>query len=291
MASETVKETGGTLFVVATPIGNLDDLSFRAVKCLKEVNLIACEDTRRTSKLLNHLGFKKPLISCFEHNELGRIDELLARIAQGQDVALVSDAGTPTISDPGFALVRAAHERGLNVCPIPGPSALVAALSVSGLPTDEFHFAGFLPRTQSARRTRLRELKALSATLIFYESPHRVVDSLADMVVVLGDREGFLSREITKIHEELKRARLSQIQLELSSRGEVLGEIVIVVAGASSETQESGSMEDALVRFDQEIAMGATPRQAAKEAAGATGIPGREIYARAVGRPPGVPRV
>lgn len=291
MASETVKETGGTLFVVATPIGNLDDLSFRAVKCLKEVNLIACEDTRRTSKLLNHLGFKKPLISCFEHNELGRIDELLARIAQGQDVALVSDAGTPTISDPGFALVRAAHERGLNVCPIPGPSALVAALSVSGLPTDEFHFAGFLPRTQSARRTRLRELKALSATLIFYESPHRVVDSLADMVVVLGDREGFLSREITKIHEELKRARLSQIQLELSSRGEVLGEIVIVVAGASSETQKSGSMEDALVRFDQEIAMGATPRQAAKEAAGATGIPGREIYARAVGRPPGVPRV
>ena len=153
MAFEPVNETGGTLFVVATPLGNLDDMTFRAVKCLKEVHLIACEDTRRTAKLLNHLGIKKPLISCFEHNELARIDELLEKVALGHDVALVSDAGTPTISDPGFALVRAAHERGIKVSPVPGPSALVAALSVSGLPTDEFLFAGFPPRTSGARRT------------------------------------------------------------------------------------------------------------------------------------------
>ena len=188
MASETVKETGGTLFVVATPLGNLDDLTFRSVKCLKEVDLIACEDTRRTSKLLNHLGIKKPLISCFEHNEVARIDELLGKIETGSDIALVSDAGTPTISDPGFALVRAAHQRGLKVSPIPGPSAVIAALSASGLPTDEFLFAGFPPRTASARRTRFEELKRAMGTLVFYESPHRVVESLRDMIAVLGGR-------------------------------------------------------------------------------------------------------
>ena len=284
MAFEPVKETPGTLFVVATPLGNLDDLTFRAVKCLKEVHLIACEDTRRTAKLLNHLGIKKPLISCFEHNERARIDELLERISRGEDVALVSDAGTPTISDPGFPLVRAAHERGIKVSPIPGPSALVAALSVSGLPTDEFLFAGFLPRTAAARRKRLLSLKGLGATLVFYESPHRVVDSLADMMAVLGDREAFLCREVTKLHEELRRGSLSDIARDLSDRAEVLGEIVLVIAGAAVETMKSGSMEEALVRFDAEVGMGATPRQAAKEASQATGLSVRDVYARAVGR-------
>lgn len=284
MASETVKETGGTLFVVATPLGNLDDLTFRAVKCLKEVDLIACEDTRRTSKLLNHLGIKKPLISCFEHNEVARIDELLGKIAGGSDIALVSDAGTPTISDPGFDLVRAAHQRGIKVSPIPGPSAVIAALSASGLPTDEFVFAGFLPRTASARRTRLDELKRATGTLIFYESPHRVVESLRDMITVLGDREGFLCREVTKIHEELRRATLGEIAKDLESRPEVLGEIVLVVAGAGVETAKTGSMDEALSRFDAEVAMGATPRQAAKEAAQTTGLAARDIYARAAGR-------
>lgn len=231
MASEPVNETTGTLFVVATPLGNLDDLTFRAVKCLKEVDLIACEDTRRTTKLLNHLGIRKPLISCFEHNELARLDELLGRIGRGANVALVSDAGTPTISDPGFALVRAAHERGIKVSPIPGPSALVAALSVSGLPTDAFLFAGFLPRTSGARRTRLQALRALPATLIFYESPHRVVESLVDMIAILGDRRAFLCREVTKVHEELKGGALSDLVKTLGGRAEVLGEIVLVVAG------------------------------------------------------------
>ena len=284
MASEGVKETAGTLFVVATPLGNLEDLTFRAVKCLKEVQLIACEDTRRTARLLNHLGIKKPLISCFEHNELDRIDELLDRIARGDDVALVSDAGTPTISDPGFPLVRAAHARGVRVSPIPGPSALVAALSVSGLPTDEFLFAGFLPRTASARRVRLQTLREQRATLLFYESPHRVVDSLADMAAVLGDREAFLCREVTKLHEELKRGSLLELAKDLGRRTEVLGEIVLVVAGASKEAGQSGSMEDALVRFDAEVKMGATPRQAAKEAARSTRLPARDVYARAAAR-------
>ena len=284
MGSETVKETGGTLFVVATPLGNLEDLTLRSVKCLKEVDLIACEDTRRTSKLLNHLGIKKPLISCFEHNEVARIDELLGKIAGGSDIALVSDAGTPTISDPGFALVRAAHERGIKVSPIPGPSALVAALSVSGLPTDEFVFAGFLPRTSSARRTRLEELKRVPGTLIFYESPHRVVESLRDMIAVLGDRDGFLCREVTKIHEELKRATLGEIAKDLESRSKVLGEIVLVVRGADTPKMKLGSMEDALAHFDAEVEMGATPRHAAKEASLRTGLVARDIYAAAAGR-------
>ena len=284
MGSEPVKESAGTLFVVATPLGNLEDLTFRAVKCLKEVHLIACEDTRRTSKLLAHLGISKPLISCFEHNELSRIEELLDRIGRGEDIALVSDAGTPTISDPGFPLIRAAHQRGIRVSPIPGPSALIAALSVSGLPTDEFLFAGFLPRTAGSRRARLQELKAQRATLLFYEAPHRVLDSLADMVAVLGDREAFLCREVTKLHEELKRGSLSEIARMLSARSEVLGEIVLAVAGAAADNPKSGSMDEALSRFDAEVSMGATPRQAAKEAAQATGLPARDVYARAAAR-------
>lgn len=284
MAFEPVKETGGTLYVVATPLGNLDDMTFRAVKCLKEAHLIACEDTRRTAKLLNHLGIKKPLISCFEHNEIARIDELLEKIGRGQDVALVSDAGTPTISDPGFALVRAAHERGVRVSPVPGPSALIAVLSVSGLPTDEFLFAGFPPRTSAARRARFQALKAQTATLIFYESPHRVIESLSDMIAVLGDRRAFLGREVTKLHEELKGGVLSDILTTLGARSEVLGEIVLVVGGAAPAASRSGSMEEALARFDAEVQMGATPRQAAKEAALATGLAARQIYASAAAR-------
>ena len=284
MAFEPVKETAGTLFIVATPLGNLDDLTFRAVKCLKEVDLIACEDTRRTSRLLAHLGVRKPLISCFEHNELTRIEELLQRIVRGDSVALVSDAGTPTISDPGFALVRAAHERGITVSPIPGPTALVTALSVSGLPTDAFFFAGFPPRTSGARRSRLQELKDLPATLVFYESPHRIVDSLGDMVAILGDRRAFLARELTKVHEEFLRGVLSEIAANLGSRAEILGEIVIVVSGATKGQARSGSMDEALACFDAEVGMGATPRQAAKEAAARTGLVARDIYARATGR-------
>lgn len=270
--------------MVATPIGNLDDMSLRAVKCLKEVQLIACEDTRRTARLLNHLGIKKPLISCFEHNELARIDELLEKIAAGESVALVSDAGTPTISDPGFALVRAAHERGITVSPIPGPSAIIAALSVSGLPTDEFLFVGFLPRTSAARRARLDQLKSQAATLILYESPHRALESLTDMIAILGDRAAFLAREVTKLHEETRSGVLSEILASLGARPEVLGEIVLVVAGAPEGASKSGSMEEALARFAAEVEMGGTPRQAAKAAALLTGLKARDIYSSAAAR-------
>jgi len=283
MPSERVKEATGTLFVVATPLGNLDDLTFRAVKCLKEVDLIACEDTRRTAGLLHHLGIQKPLVSLFEHNEKERIGEIAARLERGENVALVSDAGTPTISDPGFPLVRAVLERGLAVSPIPGPSALIAALSVSGLPTDAFLFAGFLPRTDSARQARLRELKDQSATLIFYESPHRVLRMLADSAAILGDREAFLCREVTKVHEELRRDTILGIARALESRDEILGEIVLVIAG-SVAAEKSRSMDEALARFDDEVAMGATPRQAAKAAAEETGLPAREVYAAAAKR-------
>jgi len=283
MPSERVKEATGTLFVVATPLGNLDDLTFRAVKCLKEVDLIACEDTRRTAGLLHHLGIQKPLVSLFEHNEKERIGEIAARLERGENVALVSDAGTPTISDPGFPLVRAVLERGLTVSPIPGPSALIAALSVSGLPTDAFLFAGFLPRTDSARQARLRELKDQSATLIFYESPHRVLKMLADSAAILGDREAFLCREVTKVHEELRRDTILGIARALESRDEILGEIVLVIAG-SVATEKSRSMDEALARFDDEVAMGATPRQAAKAASEETGLPAREVYTAAAKR-------
>ncbi len=283
MPSERVKEATGTLFVVATPLGNLDDLTFRAVKCLKEVDLIACEDTRRTAGLLHHLGIQKPLVSLFEHNEKERIGEIAARLERGENVALVSDAGTPTISDPGFPLVRAVLERGLTVSPIPGPSALIAALSVSGLPTDAFLFAGFLPRTDSARQARLRELKDQSATLIFYESPHRVLKMLADSAAILGDREAFLCREVTKVHEELRRDTILGIARALESRDEILGEIVLVIAG-SVAAEKSRSMDEALARFDDEVAMGATPRQAAKAAAEETGLPAREVYTAAAKR-------
>jgi 16S rRNA (cytidine1402-2'-O)-methyltransferase len=283
MVSESVKEPAGTLFVVATPLGNLDDLSFRAVKSLKEVDLIVCEDTRRTGNLLNHLGISRPMLSFFEHNERDRTEEVLNRLSQGANVALVSDAGTPTISDPGFVLVRAARERGITVSPIPGPSAVIAALSVSGLPTDAFYFAGFLPRTEAARRSKIDEFKEQRATLVLYESPHRVLDTLDDLTVILGDREAFLCREVTKMHEEMLRGRLSVIRESLRSRDEVLGEIVLVIAGAE-ERAKSGSMDEALRVFDEETAMGATPRQAAKEAAERTGLVAREVYAAAANR-------
>ena len=274
MAFEPVKETGGTLFVVATPLGNLDDITFRAVKCLKEVHLIACEDTRRTAKLLNHLGIKKPLISCFEHNELARIDELLGKIEAGEDVALVSDAGTPTISDPGFALVRAAHARGLKVSPIPGPSALLAALSSSGLPTDVFLFVGFLPRTESARRTRLQDLKAQTGTLVFYESPHRVVDALADMIAVLGDREAFLCREVTKLHEELARGTLAELADQFAGR-EVKGEIVILAGPASRREASDAEIAEALKTALETMRL----KDAAAAVADALGVQKSRVYA------------
>jgi len=229
---EATAPAPGTLYVVATPLGNLEDVTLRALRVLREVPLVACEDTRRTGKLLQANGITTATTSYYEHNERWKGGRILGVLREGRSVALVSDAGTPGISDPGYRLVRDARSAGIPVVPVPGASAVVAALSASGLPTDRFLFVGFLPARAAARRRAIEEVSAERATLVLYESPVRVVDALADMGEVLGDREPFLCREATKIHEEYVRGRLSELRARLASRNAVRGEIVLVVEGA-----------------------------------------------------------
>jgi 16S rRNA (cytidine1402-2'-O)-methyltransferase len=219
----------GKLLVVATPIGNLDDLSPRARDALAAADLVACEDTRHTGRLLAHLGLDKPLVSLHEHNERQRLPRLLADLEDGRTIALVSDAGTPLVSDPGYLLVREAVARGVRVEPLPGPSALLAALVASALPPHPFTFAGFPPPKPGKRRNFYRRWVALDHTLVFYESPHRLLPSLADARAELGDRPAAVCRELTKLHEEVLRGRLSEIEAELAARPAVKGEIVLVV--------------------------------------------------------------
>ncbi|HEX6202003.1 MAG TPA: 16S rRNA (cytidine(1402)-2'-O)-methyltransferase [Thermoanaerobaculia bacterium] len=219
----------GKLLVVATPIGNLDDLSPRARDALAAADLVACEDTRHTGRLLAHLGLDKPLVSLHEHNERQRLPRLLADLDDGRTIALVSDAGTPLVSDPGYLLVREAAARGVRVEPLPGPSALLAALVASALPPHPFTFAGFPPPKPGKRRNFYRRWAALDHTLVFYESPHRLLPSLADARAELGDRPAAVCRELTKLHEEVLRGRLSEIEAELATRPAVKGEIVLVV--------------------------------------------------------------
>src|SRR6267143_5597999 len=219
----------GTLYLVSTPIGNLEDITHRAVRLLGEVELIACEDTRHTKKLLNHYGINTRTISYHEHNESERAVELLERLKQGANVAVVSDAGTPGISDPGFRLTRLAIENEITVVPVPGANALIAALVSSGLPTDEFFFGGFLPARSGARRTRLEELRSIPATLIFYEAPHRIVATLKDALEILGEREAVVARELTKLHEEVARGRLSELAVRFSASESVRGEMVLMI--------------------------------------------------------------
>jgi 16S rRNA (cytidine1402-2'-O)-methyltransferase len=228
-----VSNRSGVLYVVATPIGNLGDLSPRAVRVLGEVDLIAAEDTRHTGHLLAHFGISTPMVSVHEHNELEVLDRLLERLHRGESIALVSDAGTPLISDPGFPLVRAAHAAGLRVSPVPGPCALVCALSGSGLPTDRFVFEGFLPRTTDRRRARLAELADEPRTLVFYESRHRASVTLGDLARVLGeDRPALLARELTKLHESLISDTLGALRhLVAHDADQRRGEMVLVVAG------------------------------------------------------------
>jgi 16S rRNA (cytidine1402-2'-O)-methyltransferase len=266
----------GTLFVVATPLGNLEDLTLRARRVLGEVRLIACEDTRRTGRLLAAHGIKTPTTSYFEHNETWKGERILEALRLGKDVALVSDAGTPAISDPGYRLVRDAREEGIPVLPVPGPSAVLAALSVSGLPSDRFLFVGFLPRKSQARRRALAELAREGETLVFYESPERVIAMLEDACQVLGDREAFLCREATKLHEEYRRGRLSDLRANLLGRERVRGEVSLVVAGAEPAREGSTLAPAALVA---ELAQGGlTRREAVKEAASRLGLPAREVY-------------
>lgn len=234
----------GTLYVVATPIGNLGDLSSRARDVLASVALIAAEDTRHSSRLLRHLGIDCPMMSLHEHNEASRVEPLLARLEAGEDVALISDAGTPLISDPGFVLVRALRERDVQVIPVPGPCALVAALSASGLPTDRFLFAGFLPVKGGARRTRLETLVQRGETLVFYESPHRIRDTLADLAAVFGERRLVLARELTKTFETfLDGSAASLLETLDADPDQARGEFVIMVEGAEETGRDSAEVE------------------------------------------------
>ena len=217
-----------SLYVIATPIGNLEDITLRALRLLGEVDLIACEDTRHTRKLLAHFQIQTPTISYHEHNERERSAELIEKLKSGASVALVSDAGTPLVSDPGYRIVQEAIAEGIQVVPVPGASALVAALAAGGLATSEFYFAGFLPARQSQRRARLAELSRIPATLIFYEAPHRIKDALADARDALGNRQSVLARELTKLHEEFIRGSLDEIR-DATQESDVRGELVWLV--------------------------------------------------------------
>jgi len=222
----------GTLFVVATPIGNLEDITFRAVTILKQVHLIAAEDTRHSKKLLTHYGIETRLISCHEHNEADKTPLFISHLKNGLNIALISDAGTPTISDPGYHLVRAAAKEKISVIPIPGCCAAMAGLCVSGLPTDAFHFSGFLPKKKEKLRQALELLKSQKATLIFYESPRRIKSLIETMIRIFGDRQACLTREITKLHEEYIRGTLSEILQQLEIKESVKGECSLFVQGA-----------------------------------------------------------
>ncbi len=274
----------GRLYVVATPLGNLGDLSPRALKTLKECALIACEDTRRTGALLRIHAIRTPTTSFFEHNEKDKSERILDVLAQSRDVALVSDAGTPCISDPGYRLVRDARARGIEVLPVPGPSAVVTALSVSGLPSDRFLFVGFLPSRPKQRRAALDELRGERATLVFYESPLRASDTLRDLLDALGDREAFLCREATKLHEEYRKGSLSSLRLLLEQRDRVRGEVVLIVAGAREAAADAAIRDDADLEtaFARLVEEGRTRREAVKRLARRFGLPSREVYARLV---------
>ena len=273
----------GTLFVVATPIGNLEDITFRAVRILKEVDLIAAEDTRHTSKLLSHYDIKNPLISCHEHNEQERLKLFLEKLLQGQNLALVSDAGTPTISDPGYQLVKELVDQGIRVVPVPGPSAVIAGLSVAGLPTDAFMFMGFLHRKQGKRRRVLEGLKDESATLVFYESPRRIIGLLEELLLVFGDRPAMVAREITKIHEEFIRGKLSAIMNTLKEKSVVKGECVVFVAWEDALPQAPPAADD-MDRMLQEAlaASDQPPSRLAKQISRKLNIPRQEIYQRLI---------
>ena len=231
--------TKGTLYIVSTPIGNLEDITLRAIRTLSEVDLIAAEDTRHTGLLLRHFNIQKPLTSYFEGNELKKREFILSRLKQGDQIALVSDAGTPGISDPGFRLIQLAIENEISIVPIPGPSAVITALSVSGLPTDSFLFKGFLPHKSKKRRDLLKQLEEVRETLIFYESPHRLLETLNDIIDILGDRQMVLTRELTKVYEEALRGKVSEILNQIGEK-KLKGEITLVISGKTRKQKENG---------------------------------------------------
>ncbi|OEU62621.1 MAG: 16S rRNA (cytidine(1402)-2'-O)-methyltransferase [Desulfuromonadales bacterium C00003094] len=274
----TTKGTGehccGTLYVVATPIGNLEDLTPRALRILREVDLVAAEDTRHSRKLFNHYGIETPLTSYFQHNEAAKGEKLLHTLLEGRDVALISDAGTPAISDPGCLLVQRCHEAGVLVSAIPGPSALIAALSMAGLPTERFAFEGFLPAKTHARCQVLRALRQEQRTTVFYEAPHRLVAALQDVLAELGEgRQVAIVRELTKVHEELFRGTAAEACEHF--QGKVRGEIVLLIGPAEQSAPEE-SVQDALRRWRTETDL--PMREIVKQVAKVYGLSGSEVY-------------
>jgi 16S rRNA (cytidine1402-2'-O)-methyltransferase len=277
-------ERTGRLVLVATPIGNLEDLSPRAVRALAEADVIAAEDTRHSGKLLAHAGVRTRMLSHHEHNEEGRIPQLLDRVEAGETVAVITDAGTPGVADPGFRLVRAAVQRGLPVEAVPGPVAAIQALVLSGLPTDRFAFEGFLPRKSGPRRARLERVAADDRTLVFYLAPHRAVEELGAMVEVLGDRDAALARELTKRYEEVVRATLSEL---VEPAGTARGELTLVVAGADPSQAPVPGAGDLAERVRDLIASGVHRKEAIARVADAAGIPKREVFQAVVDHKPG----
>ena len=276
----------GTLFLVGTPIGNLEDITLRALRVLGEVDVIACEDTRHTRKLLSHYKISKPLVSYHEHNERQRARELIEKLVAGSNIALVSDAGMPLISDPGYWIVSEAAEAQVSIIPIPGPSALIAALAASGLPTAEFLFAGFLPPRSAARRRRFEDFLLTPSTLVFYETPHRIKECLDDAREILGDRDAALARELTKVHEEIIRGRISELAAGIGER-EPRGEYVLIIgprpAEAIHENQTARQSRSILEEVDALMeGEGIDQKSALKRVARQRGLKRRDAYRQLV---------
>lgn len=270
----------GKLYIVSTPIGNLEDITLRALRILKEVDLIACEDTRVTKKLLSHYQIHKPLTSYHEHNERGKAEELLSLLESGKSIAVVSDAGTPGVSDPGYRLVSLASEKGIEVISIPGPSAAVAALSVSGLPTSSFTFLGFLPKSDKKMQEHLESVRECTQTLIFFESPNRIIKTLRNMFKTLGNRQVSISRETTKMFEETLRGEILKVLQILEKREGMKGEFTIVVEGKSSEL----SISEEIIEKQLELARerGLSLKDTVKEVSRNLGVSKSKIYKKAL---------
>jgi len=275
------KPMSAQLFVVATPIGHLDDISYRAIEVLKSVSLIAAEDTRTSMQLLKHFNISTPLTACHDHNESNKIDQLIQRLLKGENMALISDAGTPLISDPGFKFVRAAQEHNIRVIPVPGACAAIAALSAVGLPSDRFSFEGFLPSKQSQRLLNLEKLKDETQTMIFYEAPHRILECVKDMANVFGaDRPVGFAREITKTFETIRKMTLGElIEFIAKDANQQKGEIVLVVGGATVEKDmDQEKLDNLLLRLLQDLSV----KAASQLAADLTGIKKKVAYQRAL---------
>ncbi|MEJ5226307.1 16S rRNA (cytidine(1402)-2'-O)-methyltransferase [Thermodesulfovibrio sp.] len=264
----------GRLYVVSTPIGNLDDITLRALDTLRKVDYIACEDTEHSLKLLNYYEIKKPLISYWSEKEKVRAEEIISKIKAGHSVAVITDSGTPGISDPGAVVIARAIEEKIDIIPIPGPTALITALSISGLNTEEFTFIGFLPVKQSQRRKKLLELSTEKRTLLFYEAPHRILQSLEDMLYVLGDRNACVARELTKMYEEIIRGRLNNI-IEQLSESKIAGEYVIVIEGAQKEEK---NIDEALREISELMRKGKGRKEAVRIVAELYGLSKKELY-------------